>query len=541
MPSLLDSYPLRVLIGGQDFTGLVDGGLTFSNVDPGGYEACSIPIPRDCPDLSDGMPIRIECGTQTAWEGRIGEIQRSLGNKTIVTGEGYGAELKENMLSEVYVDRDLTRWQQPTYARQAALVSADYQIASYQIGPDPVSNAPALVMQITDSWSSPWRPLAEAWYDAGPENLIAKVWYDVTFDTSYGTNANFYDDIDLSVDTNTSTSETTGNLWASPWTEVSGYFAPATAYRFAVIQHQYTATPAGVQGSQYNSYYHNLAAYGNHGLTGRGSNPVGFYPSDIVKHAISQLPSGPIVAGIIPDYTAYIVPHYVQYTPVPVEQIVADMAGLAGVHWGTWESLSPLTGNPTPRFDFRAYPTSATCFAYRQDCDSLDINEQLANLYDSAQVTFTDSAGVQQAVYVTLDNPYLDRAGVHRTMQIDAGTSTAAAAASFGQTALLLSQTQARASGSAVISGLVHTASGSIPAFLLKAGIDRMRIPDLPGQNAFAVPGILGGDGEFAISRVEASIGTDGLSTTVELGTGANLLEVEQARFQAASTLAAVL
>lgn len=145
---------------------------------------------------------------------------------------------------------------------------------------------------------------------------------------------------------------------------------------------------------------------------------------------------------------------------------------------------------------------------------------------------YTANVGVQQCVFLPIDNPYFEKVGISRTMQIDASASTAATAASSGLMALQLAINQARVTGSATISGLVS--QGQIPPWMLKAGVDRLPNPNLPGQNA------VGTTNDFAVSRVEASITADGFSTTLGLGAGANRIDVLTARMQAASMLAAI-
>lgn len=536
MPSILDASPIRILVNGQNVTQTVDEGLSWGNSDPGGFSSCSIPIARDCPEIQVGQPIQIQSGLQTAWEGRVGQIQRSLGNKTEITGQGYGAVLSDYEMSMVYVDRDLTRLQQPSVNQQINIVQGNQQEQSFQVGADPKNQSqPALVQLIGNSWSSPWTPNVQSWYDAGPQNLVAQVYYNLSFSNSVATTVgNWSAGVHISADDQQGSDEATGNLYSGPNSTPSGYFNPATAHRFAMLQFQNTQTGNGAQGAAYNAYWTNPAFYGNHGLTGVGADPVGFYPSDIAVHALTQLPAGLIVPGIIPQYTAYTVPHYVQYVPVPIEQIISDMAGLAGVHYGVWESLAPLTGAQTPRLDFRPYPSTPTCWCFRSDCDALDINQDLSGYYDTAQVTYTDVAGIQQCVQVTLDNPLLDAVGLHRTLQIDCGTGTKDIAKNFGLMILQLSQLQCTAAGSATFSGMVQTTGGTIPAWMLRSGIDRLRIIDLPGQSAF------GSFQDFIVTSVETSIGSSGIQTQVQLSAGANLVQVLQARLAQASPLSGV-
>ena len=533
MTSIRDQFPLRLFIGTEDVSFLLDDGATFSNVDPGGFEAASFPVPRDMPATIRGLPVLLTCGLSTVWEGRVSQPQRSLGSRTLIQCEGNAARLKDLSGSMVFVDRDLTRWGSPSYTRQAALASGNKQLGSSQVAADPTSNTPALIQSITDSWSSPWLPINEAWYDSGPDNLIAEVHYDLTLGGGEsGSDSSWNEFVALSSDANLTTEEISSNLHST--SEQIGYFAPATAYRFALLQHINTVTNGGLPGGIYNAIWRNLAVYGNHGLTGRGSDPVGFYPSDIVGWAVSQAPT--LQAGTIQqtDASGLIVPHYVQYLPVTLDTIVGDMATIQGWFWGVWESPSPLTGsNPLPRLDFlpRPAPGAFTAFARRSDCDTLDIREDLSNQYNTAVVNYTDAAGTSQSVTVTADNPILDAAGIPtRTVIFQGGTMVAATAALFAAEALALTNTQARVAGTA---NFISPIDGGVrAAWTLRAGVDRIRFADTPATDAW------GAMNDYPISRVEATIGSNGITANVELGTGANLIESLQARLAAATALA---
>src|ERR1035437_496054 len=118
---LKTQWPFKLIIGSEDCTFLLDNGGTFSNADPGGFEAASFSIPKDMPQTLRGMPVRLDCGLEVAWEGRVSEVQRSLGSKTAIQCRGYQDLLKDANASMVFVDRDLTRWQSSSLNRQVEL------------------------------------------------------------------------------------------------------------------------------------------------------------------------------------------------------------------------------------------------------------------------------------------------------------------------------------------------------------------------------------------------------------------------------------
>lgn len=536
--SLRDLSPLRVIIGNDDVTPyLQDSGFTFSNVDPGGFESLSAQFPRDMPTTLRGLPIRVDSGLHVAWEGRVAQVQRSLGNNTVITGEGYGALLKDRAQSMVFVDRDMTRWGSPSYQRQANLISVSLNTdgLSFQMAADP-GGLPSLVFSGAYPWAG--NQIVEAWYDAGPDNVIAVIYVD----SSSQINGAY------AFTTTASTGELNiGSVADAVGSGFSGSHLIAvgssiqilpSVQRYALISVSNdgpdvsgsppTGVPIGIALS-------NPAVYGNHGLTGRGATPQGFYPSDIAGFAISQVPGLQLGVTQLTDASNYIVPHSAYYAPVTLDQIVADMATAQGWHWGVWESPSPLIGDARPRCDFRPRPAPGafTAFCRRQDCSNLDIREDLTQQYNVAVVTYTDVAGVPGAAVVTTGNPILDAAAIPlKVLPIPAGTMTPATAALYGAEILAITNVQQRVAGTIEIISPIDTGVGYAPAWLLKAGIDRLRIADVPSTDAF------GSMSDYPISRVECSLSSGGFSTSVEIGSGASLVETLNARVQAATALA---
>ena len=67
--------------------------------------------------------------------------------------------------------------------------------------------------------------------------------------------------------------------------------ATTSTRRYALLQLKY-ATAAGSDGVEYAIGWQGLVVYGNHGLTVRGATPGGFYPADIVGHALTHSAQG---------------------------------------------------------------------------------------------------------------------------------------------------------------------------------------------------------------------------------------------------------
>jgi hypothetical protein len=517
---------LRIIIGTEDVTSYIDTNFTFSSVDPGGYEMCSLPIPKDMGQTLRGMPIRIDCGLQVAWEGRVAQPQRSLGNRTTITGEGNGALLKDNVAAQIFVDRNLTSWQGPSVQRQINLVGLGYSPTSGQVSADATTGNPSLALSATGPWTTGGFPDAEAFYDAQGVP-IASIYYNIVF------GANALGSFGATVYLVTTDTGAVGDSSGSITANTSGMLAATAGNRTYAQLQALDAGIGGVANTLYVVYFENLAVYGNHGLAIQGGAPNGFFPSQIVGWTLGQARG--LQAGVIPqtDATGYVIPQSVYLTPVSLDQIVGDMAKAAGWHWGVWESQAPLTGNPLPRLDFRPRAVqgqySASCFRYQ--CETCDIREDLSGMYDTAVITFNDPSGISRAVTVTADNPVLDAAGIHRSVVLNGGMMLAADAEIFGAMALDLLYTQTRVAGSIDIGVAIDSLAGPMPAWLLKPGIDRLRVIDLPSTDAFGVYS------DIPIQRMECRGGTDGFKTSLAVGSGANLVESLQSRLTAAATV----
>lgn len=516
-----DRPRIQVLVGGRDLTDRCDS-ITFSATDTGGYEIATFGLPSaDRPQKGD--PIIMRQGLDVCWYGRGAEIsdhsQHDRATKTS-GGEGGVALLRDNPMQMVYVDRDLTQWSDPSVSRQIALNLANDSLGSSTAASDPTAGLPALVQEIDDSWVSPFIPNVEAWYDAGVGNLIALVYGNLLSAVGSGWFAQAY----FASDDIATASQSTGNIANAG--EFSLQAGPPE--RYVVANWLNTGTPGGVPGAQFLAFWRNLTAYGNHGLALRGPNPPGLYPSDIARHVLSQA-SG-ITPGTIIDAIGYIAPHVTYPTPTGMDQIIDDMATLMGWPWGVWEPTTILGSQP--RLDFGPPPTDATAIVSKAECDELDITSRLGDLYSTAEVTFSDAAGIAGMSVVSLPNPQLNEAGIQgRTLILDMGLATPASATTFGLFALALSQVSSRAAGQVTLPTSVRLpGGGSKPAHLVKPGIDRLRVTDLVDGGPMFNIGTARRD-TFRISRTETTVGRDGTpSTRAEIDSGTNLLETLQAR-----------
>ena len=529
-PRVLSEIPgaetLRITLDGEDVSRDVNEGLTFSNADPGGFEVCSFSLPRDV-RVPRGRPIRITEGLETAWEGRVADVERSLASgtggshETSISGEGYGARLRDTDMSMIYVDRDLTAWEEMSQAWVMNRVAEGVSVKSSELrgGAD---GTPAISTRISSPVEGNER--SATMYDAGEGNLIASLWLDPARELS---SAGVAWDFDAAA---SNAVGFTDSIFSPEWPE--GYWTLSTGKRYARVHFAEGSTPT-TDNRIHGVHWRNLAVFGNHGLFPRGStNPVGYYTSDIIGHVVDQLPG--IARGDIQIASGFIVPHASYRVPVAHEQIVTDMNGYAGWHWGTWEARGGALAQGLPRLDFRPPPSAKTAWAARRDMDGLQLIERLSELYNRVRVAYDDPTGKRRHASLSFTVPELVAANISsRTLPLEIGVSTQAAAAAMASVVagLLLDRTR-RIAGSASMRGQVGTPAGSKPALLLRAGLDRLGIPDLPTDSVLS-----GADNEIHIRRVETTVGREGPSTSVELGAGADLLEVLSARVESRTSV----
>lgn len=539
------SYPLQVVVGDQDLTRHVQN-ASWSSVDPGGFEMCQISLANPVKAPRAGERITIRYGLEVAWQGRVNDPGNANSGRTrveAISGVGYGAGLKDGTMREIYRDIDMGRWTPVAAQRRINIASASTTPTDASALTDPTTGAPALFTNFTGDWPATALPHCEASYDAAGIDL-GSLYYAWKRNVNVGAGP---DNFEWSVGllTNelwTGANDTPGDLQAAgPGSNTQA--AGGSGRKFAAVYFRWNTTAAGTQNFEYGIYWTTLAVYGNHGLTKRGTEPnVGFYPTDIAADALAdynalsdneQIDLGPVDT----DSNAYAVPHSTYLEETPHERIIDDMLRLQlGWHWGVWEPAG--LHSDTPRLFLTKPPENATAHVARRELgDDFDAPRvRLDQLYDTAKVTYTDASGRASIVTVTVDNPLLAQAGVgSRTLTLNAGRSTSAAATTYGTFALNLAFAAARGAGSATLPSDVGTASGRKPACLLRAGRDRLRITDMPDPGPLHESDTRRYD-SFHVRRVETSVGPDGVpKTRVELGSGADLMEVLNARTAAAT------
>jgi hypothetical protein len=248
--------------------------ITFSSELGSGFKTAGGNLRRrydvDYPDLNlvDTWSF-IGADGSVAWEGRADGFPRQLTDRSVIAVNlsGWMAHTQDQKFREIYVDRDLNSWTGPSLGRQAAVLAANFNPTSSSVVQDVADATSGVVTAYDDNWVSPYKPMSDAWYDAGDGLTVGRI--DYSWKVQPGlldpadTNYNWV--VGVSSDDKATATSTTANLRAPGPAAQS--FVPTVRYRYGLIQLTYAATPAGLAGAHFGLAWYNIAVYGSHGLT----------------------------------------------------------------------------------------------------------------------------------------------------------------------------------------------------------------------------------------------------------------------------------
>jgi hypothetical protein len=503
-------------------------GLTYSAVDPGGFESCSF-VPQETGTYRHGDEVRVFEGTDTAWHGRIDDpgLDMQFGRiSNQINCVGYGADLDRKAYAMVFVDSDASQWKPNPIARQKLLIGLGYGPTEGTVEPSS-TGVPGLHLQVQGAWAGTY-PVCEAWWDAGYQTSIRRVFWDWSLGSSVDTgnpnwqfNASLNDRDDVTFG---SYASVTGMATA---TSGSGSMSASNPLACRVFtQLYYAVSTAGANGQTYDVWITNLSVFGDHNLpivvsgTTRGLNL-----SDIVDEIVKR--SGVIFNRNIESNTLLVTQASYKTATAPTEML-ADVIKLSGWHWGVWE---PSSLNSTPEFIFSRPPSVSRVVGVR-DCDTVDVTESLSDIYNEIYLTYTDGFGEER--YTTFANPHPRlTSGEVRRLTINGGVLQSAAAEVFARYVLLLTQSDSRVSGSCDLP--VQTREGKW-AHLLRPGREKLTILGLP-QTRSSLGDANSRADTFRIKRISVTDNGEGPpKTQVEFDRGADLIEVLQARITQGNT-----
>lgn len=504
--------------------------LRFSNVAPGGDESASFalraPWRAANPEVARGNLLRISDDLAGLWLGRIEEHDRggSEAEEVAVTAYGLGARLKDSTMREVYIDRDLSRWAEPSLQRKANLIDAGIEgVGMAAAGSDAGPAGPGMVIEWPEIAGGGTQENAEAWYHAGGVDL-GQLRYD--FDTDAGPNADFLDVAFLGA--NDQTASITGTDHDQTDATDQSVEADGPGYPYAGVISRYAGA-----GDSATARYHawlNLRVLGRHGVETTGDQPdEGLTAAAVIENVLGRV-SG--IAARRIDQTGFAITQLEFIDPATHE------AAIAAVHeyhshertWGTWGPDSPLDASDDGRFDYVATERSdQRWLALRSDCDSISLNSELSAAFNRVEVGYRTAAG--DARVATREAEVAELEGLERTLPIDGGTSTETAAQALAAAAFALSGGFVPARGQVVLAASARDRTlGPVSPARVRADGSNLRLPDvLPSATLFELDRDPERRTSFPIRRVEVTVGAT-VAAAIDVDQGSDWLSALQAR-----------
>lgn len=498
---------------GFDLTGEA-AGLQWSSVNPGGDETCTFTVNRswfaENPEISKGNLIRVTAGIDVLWQGRIEEIDRAMGDaeSLTITAYGLGNRLGDVTFSEIYAERDLSRFGEVSTSMIKQWLEEGWNISSGQIQPDSGGN-PSLRLAIQEPWEKGAR--SAMLYRAPPNCEIAEM----RFSRQKGGGDNYtWSAYLLSEDR-------FGAILATATGELNTPVSnKSLAVNGAYLAHlELAASVAASSGNETSDNYLGVRLFGPHGLAKQGTEPLeGFSADQIVGHILQQ--ANGIAARHI-DPFAYIITQLVFDVSITPKDAIPQVNEFANADYGTWGPNSPLDNSLNGFFDY-TQPDSTTphWFATRKDFDGdLNFHTETSSLYDTVDVSYVDEAGASHTERFSIISPDLKEADLSpRVFPLDLGVTTKANAQIRGEIFLNLFAGFAPARGSGVLSGtLQHHQRGELHAFYARADGSNIRIPDiLPAETTFALDATPDRRTAFPIKRVNVDASGPIPKTSIE-------------------------
>ena len=305
---------------------------------PGGFGAASITLPKPANLYADDKRLFSDVviygrGGRTLYEGYVTAVPQVGAQEIQLQCSGWSTVLDRiQTFREIFVDRDLGRWGETSRTRRLALDAIGFAgVNSPSVEPDSTNGLPALTLTASEGAVDPH---PEALYDAGAGNLVAQIYYDFTSiaPSTFELKVGIGDNDSFSATTATADLITTTNQSAT------GTYAPTNPGRIGFLSFLFVGT---VSGGDKSVSFRNLAVYGNHGLTLRGSDPKGVYASDVVGYVLQQAPLSTDTSSIEP--TTFVIPHLIYPEDVSLRQVIEEVTALGGSSnvpndWGVYDN-----------------------------------------------------------------------------------------------------------------------------------------------------------------------------------------------------------
>lgn len=512
--------------------------LTYSSVDPGGFESCSFTVLEPPHTISVGQTILVLVGGAIAWQGYVEEpgFRSEQGVHSYnVAGVGAGIELKRKTYSMVYIERDVSRFQGASRQRRLTNLSSNYSNTEHSVSIDTTDGSPSLDTEVDGEWTTSSLPICEPIYDAGAGNTIDSIKGTWTRNSNT-TNTDWSWAVYFSAnDAITLGHQLTADLQNEPTSSSTfSVTSDRSDHRFVGLRFYFANSLANTwPGLIYGLQWTNLRIFGPHGITPvtTTSQLEGLRCSDIARHAFQQVGCC-LHLGVV-EQSAITIPQSAYREPVYPEQVVDDMARYAGWHWGVWEGADLFS--LTPRFFFQARPVDPTISVHYRQCEDLDLTERLSSQHNQAKIIWQDAVGSSGMTTVTKDN-YRLPAGVTQELLLGSGLLIEDEAETLATTLLAVDQLDNNFAGSTTLPEYVTGSTNErIPSHLIRPGRDKIQIVGLPLTSPVA--GSTDRADVFRVHRLTVAVEDKRIRTQIEFDTGASLLETLNARLETIQTL----
>lgn len=465
--------------------------VVFSTIMPGGHEKLTLSLQRDprltYPDLVIGSKVTVEGpGGAVAWQGRIEKLPDTGGYQSEITveAEGYQNALEDDSSArEIYVDRELSKWEGLTVSEKISLLSGsplvtglDATVGSMGTG----DSLPALITALTSPWST-WTRCVGRYEPKGLKVgafLLAcqlqaanKIGDKELTEGGWEIDAFGHTGVSLVERLEKEAGKTTEIILGE-----SG--GPAV-----LLQRSSMTASNGVE---YPVYWTVLAVYGMHGLTRHGeltsTEAPGLYASDIVAHAIAkwapEIGFSTGTEGTI-EPSSFVIPQLAFLDPTTVAEIVKQATRYELQDWAVWEG---------PTFYMNKRGARAKRLRARTGPAQLqETGGQINRLWNGVIVEWTDVSGKTRTVgplgYAGAEpnsaselledknpeNP-LNEMGIKKWALLKMGTTTQEGAKQVGAR-FLEEQKRIERSGQAALVGHVEDEAGTMwPAWTVRGG-----------------------------------------------------------------------
>jgi hypothetical protein len=447
-------------------------------------------IDLDYPDLGLVNTVSfIGADGSVAWEGRVSALPRELTDSHTVGVmlTGWMAHAKDRKFSEIFVDRDQQAWGEIPINRRSQLLAVNLSPVPAQHHNDPINgNINSVSTLISGSWISPFRPISEAWYDAGPTARIGHVEYSWKRDSpNTGTVAPWTWQVWISPDDQHTGATGSGNLvTAGP--SGARLSSGLTDARFATLQAFYDSAPAGADGAQYGINWFFLAVYGTHGLPlveAEPNQPAGIYGSDALRYIVERYCPALDPSGIMD--TALALPHLAFRDPVTPYDAFLEINKYTLWNIAVWENR---------RFHFEPYDLSDYDWQIRTYDPGTEFSPQglsIDDVFNGIEVVYTDILkGTEHRLTPVTDvelrstdptNPW-NVHGIDQWHEIRLSTPTTEKAALQLGRAALAERNTPKTPGTIKVSGYIRNREGvEVPAWKVRAG-DTIAVTDFPND-----------------------------------------------------------